>query len=147
MDSVLNYKVKIPGWLHLIETGSATMFGGTLPAVNNIENAIMVQGFSKSDFKSFDEFKFVFLTGNRFGEPAKFDKEQIWYGQNNLLEVDNGVKQKVFIYWQNKIYHNQFVLLQSNTAYILIKFVATLESYDINISKFDEFLAGVRIEE
>jgi hypothetical protein len=145
VDSVLNYEVKIPSWLRLIETGSSTILGGTLPAVNGIENAITVRGFSKSQFKSFDEFKYVFLTGNKFGEPTKFDSDQIWYGQNELMEVENGVKQKIFIYWRNKIYHNLFVLLQSNTAYLLVQFVSTSETYDINISKFDKFLSGLKI--
>jgi hypothetical protein len=146
IDSVLNYEVKIPGWLHLKETGSPTVFGGTLPVVNGIENAIAVSAFSREQFTSFDDFKYVFLTGNKFGEPTKFDKEQVWYGQNNLMEIEHGVKQKVFIFWQNKIYHNQFVLLQSKTAYLLVKFVATPETYDINISKFNEFLSGIKIK-
>ena len=146
IDSVLNYEVRIPGWLHLIETSSPTVFGGTLPAINGIENAITVRGFSKTQFKSFDEFKDIFLTGNKFGEPTKFDNEQIWYGQNKLMEIENGVKQKIFIYWQNKIYHNLFVLLQTKTAYLLVQFVATPETYDINILKFDEFLSGLKIK-
>jgi hypothetical protein len=146
VDPVFNYEVKIPGWLHVTETGSPTIFGGTLPAVNGIENAISVQGFPGSQFKSFDEFKFIFLTGNKFGAPAKFDKEQTWYGQNELIEIDHGVRQKVFIYWQNKIYHNQFVLLRSGTAYILVQFVATPETYDINLPRFEEFLSGLKIK-
>jgi hypothetical protein len=146
IDSALNYEVKIPGWLHLNETGSPNAFGGTLPAVNGIENAIAVRGYSKAQFKSFAEFKYVFLTGNKFGEPTKFDNEQIWYGQNELMEIENGVKQKVFISWQNKIYFNLFVLLQTKTAYLLVQFVATSETYDINISKFNEFLSGLKIK-
>lgn len=146
IDTIFNYEVKIPGWLHVIETGSPTIFGGTLPAVNGIENAIAIQGYSRSAFKSFDEFKFVFLTGNKFGEPAKFDKEHIWYGQNELIEIGNGVKQKIFMYWQNRVYHNEFVLLQSPTAYIMIRFVATPETYDINLPKFDELLSGFKMK-
>jgi hypothetical protein len=145
VDSNLNYQVKIPSWLHVIETGSSNIFGGTLPAVNGIENAIAIQGFLKSQFKSFDEFKDIFLTGNKFGQPTKFDSEVIWYGQQQLVKIENGVKQRVFTFWQNNIYHNQFVLLQTNTAYILIKYVSTPETYDLNLSKFEEFLGGFKI--
>ena len=47
--------------------------------------------------------------------------------------------------WQYKIYYNQFVLLESNSGYILVQFVATQETYDINISKFNKFLSGLKI--
>lgn len=146
IDSVYNYQVKIPGWLKVFDKGPSTIFGGTFPAVNGIENAVSIRGYTKTEFKSFAEFKEVFLTGNKFGQPARFDEGQIWYGQNQLIEIENGVRQKVFIYWQNKIYHNQFVLLESSNAYILIQFVATPQTYDENISKFEEFMAGFTLK-
>ena len=145
VDSAFNYTVQIPNWLHLRETGSSTMIGGTLSAVNGIENAIMIKGFSKSEFKSFVEFKEIYLTGNKFGEPTKFSREHIWYGQNPLIKIDNGVKQKVFIYWRNKIYHNLFILLETKSAYLWIQFTSTPDSYDLNISKFNEFMTGFKI--
>ena len=44
LDSTFNYQVKVPGWLTLKETGSAYVWGGTLPAVKGIENAIVIKG-------------------------------------------------------------------------------------------------------
>ena len=145
LDSTFYYKVKIPIWLHLRETGSETAFGGTLPAVNGIENAILIKGFPKSSFKSFDEFKEIYLTGNKFGQPTKYSKEHIWYGQNGIIEISNGVKEKVFTFWRNKIYHNLFFLLETKSAYLWIQFTSTPETYDTNISKFDEFMSGFKI--
>jgi hypothetical protein len=145
VDSTFNYIVQIPGWLHLRTTGSPNMIGGTLPAINGIENAIMIKGFSKSEFKSFEEFKEIYLTGNKFGEPTKFSREHIWYGQNPLIKIDNGVKQKVFTYWRNKIYHNLFTLLETKSAYLWIQFTSTPDTYDLNISKFDQFMSGFKI--
>jgi hypothetical protein len=145
VDSSFNYKVQIPDWLTLGETGSATIFGGTLPAVNGVENAILITGFSKSDFKSFDEFKEIYLTGNKFGEPTKYSKEHIWYGQNELIKIENGVKQKVFTLWRNWIYHNLFILLETKAAYLWIQFTSTPDTYDVNISKFGEFMSGFKL--
>jgi hypothetical protein len=98
IDTTFSYEVKIPSWLHQFKFESTNLFGGTLPVVNGIENAIVIESFKKTEFKSFDDFKFIFLTGNTFGKPAKFDKSQIWYGQNKLIEIANGVKQRIFIY-------------------------------------------------
>jgi hypothetical protein len=110
-DSVLNYEVKIPLWLHVRARSSASMFGGTLPAVNGIENAILISGYSKSAFTSFDDFKTFYLAGNTFGKPANFDREHIWYGQKDAINIDHGVKQRVFIFCKNRIYHDMFILL------------------------------------
>jgi len=145
LDSIFNYKVQIPYWLQLRETGSATTIGGTLPPVNGIENAILIKGFPKSEFKSFEEFEEIYLTGNKFGQPTKYSKEHIWYGQNELIKIENGVKQKVFTFWNNKIYHNLFILQETKSAYLWIQFTSTPDTYDLNISKFDEFMTGFKI--
>lgn len=145
LDSTFSYTVKVPQWLDLKETGSATMFGGTLPSEKGIENAILVTGFSKKAFVSFEEFKEIYLTGNKFGQPTKYSSQHIWYGQNELISIENGVKQKVFLLWQGKIYYHMFVLLQTKSAYLFIQFTATPETYDINISKFEDFMSGFKV--
>lgn len=142
LDSTFNFQVKIPGWFHLKETGSRNLLGGTLPAINGIENAILIKSFYKFEFKSFDEFKYIYLTGNIFGQPTKYSNEIIWYGQNKLIEVDNGVKQKVFTFWRNKFYTNEFILLETKSAYLWIQFTSTSDTYEINVLKFDEFMKG-----
>jgi hypothetical protein len=43
------------------------------------------------------------------------------------------------------VYHNQFVLLETKTAYLWIHFCATPTTYDANMPKFDEFMAGLTI--
>jgi len=144
VDSTFSYSVIIPSWLSLMETGNNELWGGTFPKIIDIENALLIKGFKKDEFTSFNEFKEFYLTGNKFGQPAKFNSEMIWYGQNELIKVDNGVKQKVFILWKNLIYHDQFILLESNTAYIWIQFVATPDTYDKNIGKFEDFMKGFK---
>jgi hypothetical protein len=145
VDSSFGYTVAIPNWLEVKETGSKNTFGGTLPTTKGIENAILISCFSKTEFSSFEAFQAVYLTGNHFGQPTNFSKEHIWYGQNQPVKVEGGVEQKVFLYWHNKIYHNKFVLLQTPKAYLWVQFVATPETYDVNIGKFTDFIKGLKI--
>jgi len=145
VDSTFSYRAIVPDWLTLIETGSPTIWGGTFPKVDGVENALLVKGFSKSEFKDFNDFKDVYLTGNTFGQPVKWGSEQTWFGQNDLIEIDNGFKRKVFIMYGNLIYHNQFILLESKTAYLWIQFTASPETYDKNIDKFNEFMDGLQL--
>ena len=145
LDSTFGFSARVPGWLDLKETGSADRWGGIIQDAGGFGNAILVTGFPKSAFKSFDEFKTIYLTGNKFGQPTKYSSEHIWYGQNDLINMRNGVKQKVFTFWRNKIYYHMFVLLESTSAYLWIQFTSTPESYDLNISKFNEFMAGFKL--
>jgi hypothetical protein len=140
IDSVFNFQVRIPKWLTLKETNSRSLWGGVLPEIDGIENAILIKSFYKSEFSSFEAFKEIYLTGNKFGKPAKFSKEHLWYGQHPPIEIDKGVRQKVFLAWKNKIYYNEFVLIETKSAYLWIQFTSTQGTYDQNISKFNEFM-------
>jgi hypothetical protein len=121
-------------------------FGGSLPLVNGIENVILVKSIPKASFSSFEEFQNYYLVDNKFGQPAKFSRDHIWYGQNEIKKTSGGVEHKVFLFWHNKIYHNKFVLLQTPTSYLWVQFVATPETYDSNVGKFNEFLSGLKVE-
>ena len=145
VDSAFGYSIAIPSWLEVKETGSINKFGGTLPVVSGIENAILISCFEKTEYESFEEFQYIYLTGNHFGQPTKFSKEHVWYGQNQLYKLDRGVEQKVFLYWQNKIYHSKFILLQTPKAYMWIQFMSTPETYDKNIEKFNDFMSGLTV--
>ena len=146
IDSALGYKLEIPAWFQMKETGNTNSFGGTLPAISGIENVILITGFPKADFKSFEDFQTIYLTGNKFGQPTKYSAAHIWYGQKELVKIPNGVEQRVFILWKNLIYHDKYVLLETNKSFLWIQFVATPETYDINITKFEEFMSRLKID-
>ena len=128
-----------------MESENSNSFGGILPAVDGIENAILVTGFAKDKFKNFQSFKEIYLTGNKFGQPVKWGSGHGWMGQNDLLEIENGVEQKVFLFWENHVYHSQFVLLESESSFLWIQFMSTPETYDKNIEKFEEFMDGFEL--
>ncbi|MCI5056206.1 MAG: hypothetical protein MRY83_08860 [Flavobacteriales bacterium] len=142
----IGLKVEIPEWLNLKETGNKNLWGGTFPALDGIENALMISGFDKTEYKSFEEFKKVFITGNTFGKTTLFSDTHIWYGYNkrDLIEIKKGVSCRVFTLYQKKIYHNQFCLIETDKAFVWIQFVATPETYDTNIEKFNSFVGSIK---
>lgn len=119
-----------------------------MPAIDNIENAILITGFNKDKFASFNDFQRIYITGNVFGKETLYSKDHVWYGRNerDFKQIKNGVSSRVFTIFDKKIYHNQFVLLESSKAYLWIQFTATPTTYDKNISKFDDFLSGLIVK-
>lgn len=101
------------------------MWGGSFPAVHNIANALYITGFKKEKFKNFKDFQRIYITGNKFGEESLFSKDHIWYGRNekDFKKIKHGVSSRVFCIYKNKVYHNQFVLLETSKAYLFIFFV------------------------
>jgi hypothetical protein len=142
------YEITIPSWLNVHDTDTTFSFGGTMPPVDKIENAILIAGFSKSKFNSFADFQRIYITGNVFGKETLYSKNHIWYGRNerDFKTIENGVSSRVFTLFDKKIYHNQFVLLETSKAYLWIQFTATPTTYDTNIIKFNEFLEGLTVK-
>lgn len=119
-----------------------------MPAIEDVENAILVTAYDKSGFASFKDFQRIFITGNVFGKETLYSKEHIWYGRNerDFKQIENGVSSRVFTVYEKKVYHNQFVLLETSRAYLWIQFVSTPATYDVNIGKFNDFLKGLTLK-
>lgn len=147
-DDANGYSIKIPSWLQQKSTGSPNAFGGTLPAVHDIENAILIIAYDKAKFKNFEDFKKIYITGNSFGKETLFSKNHIFYGRNekDLHDVEHGVASKLYLFYRNKIYHHQFVLLETSKAYLFINYTSTPETYEENLPKFNEFMSGLIVE-
>lgn len=142
----IGLKVEIPEWLNLKDTRNEKLWGGTFPVLDGIENALIISSFDKTKYKSFEEFKEVYITGNTFGKPVLFSDTHIWYGYNerDLFEIEKGVSCRVFTLYRKKIYHNQFCLIETDKAFIWIQFVATPETYDTNIERFNSFVDSIK---
>lgn len=149
VDSTFGYKTEIPKWLNLRETGNDNVWGGTFPSIEGIENAVMIKGFEKSEFNSFEHFTEIYITGNKFGKKSLYSESHIWYGHNpsDLYDIKNGVSCRVFTFFQNKIYHNQFALIETKKAFLWIQFVATPETFELNLPKFTDFVNGIELVE
>jgi len=146
IDKTFNYEIAIPNWLTLLETGNPELWGGTLPAIHDIENAILITGFHKKEFKSFKDFKNKIIEKNVFGQPTQMSANHIFMGKKILDEIpDIGPAYLQYQMWNNHLYDCQFVLTETKTAYIWINFTATRETYGDNLEKFNEFMEGFKI--
>jgi hypothetical protein len=129
-----------------METGMANIWGGTLPAVNGIENAICIKAFDKNNYKSFVEFRKYVAEDLVFGKPAPWGDSHISYGKKELGKYKNiGYAYIVYLLRNNLIYHCKYILIETKTAYLWIDFTSTKETFDENINKFDEFMNGFKI--
>ncbi|MCO6163267.1 hypothetical protein [Flavobacterium sp. NRK F7] len=148
VDFENSYTIQKQNWLKVNSQLPLNMYGGTMPKVNGIENAVMITAFKKNKFKDFNEFEHIYITGNTFGKPALFSNQHTWYGRNerDFKKIKHGVSSRVFYIFKNKVYHNQFVLLETSTAYLFIHFCSTPETYTENIEKFNIFLNGLSIQ-
>lgn len=147
IDSTLGYQVAIPDWLELNKNPLNGFWGGGFPIVDGVSNALYIKGFDKSKFDSFNHFVEVYISGNKFGETTLYSKNHKWYGYNpnNLKQVEQGVSCRVFTFFQNKIYHHQFVLLETKTAYLWVQFTATPDTYAFNIDTFTAFAQSIQL--
>ena len=142
------YSIEKPKWLKINRELPLNRFGGTMPAVEGIQNAIMITALKKNRYENFNDFVRIFITGNKFGQPTLFNDQFIFYGRNekDFKKIKHGVTSRLFYMYKNKIYHNQFVLLETSSSYLFIHFSSTPETYDINIKKFNEFLKGLTVQ-
>lgn len=147
IDSTFKYKVAIPDWFELRETGTPRLFGGTLPAIEGIENAIAIKPYEKSGV-SFDAFEKYIVKSMVPGQAPPWSKNHISMGKNELDEYSEiGTSYKVYLMIGNALYHCQYVLVETETGFLWIDFTATQETFDKNKGKFDKFMSGFEIME
>jgi len=145
VDSLYQYQVKIPKWLTINEDVDLNVFGGTFKSTDNTINSIYIYGFPKSNFKSFNEFKFKFIDGNVAGKESLFDLKYIARGKGLSKKIENGYRCKMMFEKNNITYHYEFVLLNTEDNYLWIYFEATPETYNENIDKFEQWIKGIKL--
>jgi hypothetical protein len=146
LDENFAYSVIIPDWLEVKDTGSEYLWGGTLPAINGIENAIIVKIFQKENF-TFNDFKKYVVTDLKFGQtPNWSDGSHTFTLKKQLGSYKQfDYRYKIYLTRTENLYHSQFVLFETPKAYIWVDFTATPETYEKNEKKFLEFLDGFQI--
>lgn len=146
LDSTFNFQVEIPDWLNLKETGTVYAFGGTLPAVDGIENAILIKIFDKSKFPTLADFKRFIVEDLVVGQSPKWSTSHKFLGQKELGKYkDVGDSYKVYLIRGNLIYHCEYILVETKSAYLWIDYTSTKETLDHNFSKFEEFMSGFKV--
>jgi len=146
LDSTFNYQVEIPNWLNLRETGTVYAFGGTLPAINGIENALIIKAFDKIKFPTYLDFKKFIIEDLSLGQSPKWSTSHKFMGKKELGKYNNiGDSYKAYFMRGNLLYHCEYVLVETKSAYLWIDFTATQETFDKNFAKFEEFMRGFKV--
>ena len=119
LDSTFNFQVEIPDWLNLKETGTVYAFGGTLPAVDGIENAILIKIFDKVKFPALVDFKKFIVEDLVFGQSPKWSASHKFMGKKELGKYnDIGDSYKVYLMRGNLMYHCEYILVETKSAYL-----------------------------
>lgn len=141
IDSAYSFQVTIPKWWRIRET-PPNLFGGTFPAIDSIENALMIKCFKKAEFKTLDDFEKYVIKDYGMGQTPKWSSRQqilIKKSLKDFQEVGNAYK--VQLMWSPKIYDCCYILTETSTAYIWIDFTATGTTYPKNFEKFKEVVS------
>ncbi|MFT5647355.1 MAG: hypothetical protein ACI976_002045 [Aureispira sp.] len=144
------FKFRVPNWLNMTDIGKGDSFMGTLPDVDNIKNAIALEWYDKKTLKrklkikTFADFNKKNVVQKKIGD--KMGRGTVFL--NEKLETPKnctGVCFKVQMLIGNSIYHTQILTFESKNTYILMRFVATPDTYELNLNKFEAFIKGLEI--
>jgi hypothetical protein len=144
------FKFSVPNWLNILDINAEDSFMGTLPDIDNVQNAISVQWYDKKTLKrklkikTLNDFNKENITqkkiGDKIGNGTVLLKKKLEAPSNC-----NGVCFMLEMMGGNSIYHTQILTFESKKSYILMRFIATPNSYDLNLSKFETFIKGLEI--
>ena len=138
IDSAYGYQVTIPIWWRIRET-QPFMLGGTLPAIDSIENALFIKSFRKDQFKDITDFEKWVIRDYSMGQSPKWSSRQTVLLKKEIPDFKElGNAFKVQLLWQPKMYDCCYILTETSSAYIWIDFTATGTTYAKNFEKLKQ---------
>lgn len=140
VDSTYNFKLVVPDWWNIRETPS-NFFGGTFPAIDGIENALLLKCFDKAKFKSISDFENWVIKDYSMGQSPKWSSQHTILLKKALADFKElGNSYKVQLMKGGTMYDCCYILTETSTAYIWIDFTATSTTYPKNFEKFKEII-------
>ena len=148
VDSSLNYKITIPIWWKIRETPHATVFGGTFPEIDGIENALLFKSFNKEEFTSLSDFENWVIKDYKIGDlPDWSNNHKLILKEENEEFQKIGKTYFVQLLRGGNIYHCAYIILETSNTYLWIDFTATKETFDINFKKLRALMNELEIIE
>lgn len=145
IDSTSGYSIIIPLWWKIRETPNTSLFGGTFPAIDNIENALIFKAFNKSEHKNIKKFREWVIEDYKMGDTPNWSNSHKVLLKQELEDFkDIGKAFKVQLMWNGKLYSCCYIILETSNSYLWIDFTATKETYDINFSKLKELMENYK---
>lgn len=145
-DTLRRFEFDVPNWLNIIESESKNYWIATMPDIDNIKNAVLVQSFDKSEFKSFKKFNKEKILDKKIGDTSN---GSTWMLKKELPtpKNSNGICYKVNMMKGRVMYHCQYLTFEASTAYLIVSFTATENTYERNLPKFQKFVEGIRLQD
>jgi hypothetical protein len=138
VDSTYGYKIVVPQWWNIRET-PPNMFGGTFPAIESIENALLFKSFEKAKYKSFADFENWVVKDYSMGQSPKWSSQHTFMLKKQIDDFKEiGNAYKVQILRGNKLYDCCYILIETANSFVWIDFTATSTTYTKNWDKFKE---------
>jgi len=136
IDSLSGFSITIPLWWKIRETPNISMFGGTFPEINGIQNALLFKAFDKQAYKSIKEFEDWVIAGYEIGDVPKWSDSHTFLLKKRIKNFSTlGNTYKVQLMRHNRIYVSCYIILETSNSFLWIDFTATKETYDINFPK------------
>ena len=141
IDSTYGFQITIPKWWHIRET-PLNLFGGTFPAVDSMENALLFKSFKKDEFKDLADFENWVVKDYSLGQSPQWSSQHKMLLKKELTDFkDLGNAYKVQMLRGNLIYDCCYIIAETSTSYIWIDFTATATTYPKNFDKFKEIVS------
>ncbi len=145
IDSISGYKITIPLWWKIIETPNTSMFGGTFPKINGIQNALLFKVFDKNTHKNLKKFEKWVITDYKMGDKPKWSSGHTILLKQEVKDFSEiGNSYKVQLMRNGKIYVSCYIIVETSNSYLWIDFTATKETYEVNYPKLKELLNSYR---
>ncbi len=133
-DTLKNFQITIPYWLNITDVTNRYLVGA-FPDINNISNSFLMDIYNKSNYDSFEAFKNSFLTNKGVVKYEIIDSKNVKI--NNYL---------VYFQASRSMFKCQDIFFDSGKYYGLVIFTATPDTYDKNVSRFNEFKNKIKIK-
>lgn len=144
-DSTSGYSLVIPLWWKIRETPNSSLFGGTFPAIDEIENALLFKAFDKTKYENINDFKNWVIGDYKMGDKPNWSNSHKILLKKELDEFKNiGESYKVQLMNNGYLYYCCYIIVETSSSYLWIDFTATQETYDINFTKFKEILSNYK---
>ena len=141
IDSTSGYSIVIPNWWKIRETPNNSLFGGTFPEVNKVQNALLFKAFNKTDYKNLKKFEAWVISNYKLGDIPKWSRNHKILLKQEIDDFKNiGNSYKVQLMWNGSIYYCCYIIVETSKSFLWIDFTATNDTYDINFPKLKELL-------
>ncbi|WP_196885056.1 hypothetical protein [Aureivirga sp. CE67] len=145
-DTINKFELEIPKWANITKTQNKSLWMASMPDIDNIKNIISLKWFDQSEFKSLEEFNKAQIEGYKIGDKMSSGATMMLKKKIEKPEKCNGVAYEMQLLFGSMIYHCQYVTYYSDSAYFMIGFIATENTYNRNLVKFNEFLEKFEIQ-